>query len=45
MCAWLKNASETEKDSSTSRSRCSSENGLRQSKNGSKNRTHSGSQM
>ena len=25
MCAWLKNASETENDSSTSRSRCSSE--------------------
>ncbi len=45
MCAWLKNASETENDSSTSRSRCSSENGLRGSMNGSKNSTHSGSQM
>ena len=45
MCAWLKNASETENDSSTSRSRCSSESGRRKLKNGSRNSTHSGSQM
>ena len=35
MCAWLKNASETENDSSTSRSRCSSCSGRRGSMNGS----------
>ena len=45
MCAWLKNASDTEKDSSTSRSRCNSRKGLRQSKNGTKNRKHIGIQM
>ena len=45
MWAWLKNASETEKDSSTSRSRCSSEKGRRKSKNGRMNSRHSGSQM
>ena len=35
MCAWLKNASDTENDSSTSRSRCSSESGRRKLMNGS----------
>ena len=45
MRPWLKNASEAEKDSRTSRSRCSSDSGRRKFKNGSKNSPHSGSQM
>ncbi len=45
MRAWLKNASDTENDSSTSRSRCSSEKGRRKSKKGRMNSTHMGSQM
>ena len=42
MRAWLKNASEIENDSSTSRSRWSSENGRRKSMNGNRNSTQSG---
>ena len=45
MLAWLKNASETENDSSTSRSRCSSDSGRRKSKNGAMNSRHRGIQM
>ena len=42
--AWLKNASEIEKPSSISRSRCSSVGRRRQGRNGSTNRKHIGSQ-
>ncbi len=42
--AWLKNASEIENASSTSRSRCSSDGRRRQGKNGATNKMHSGIQ-
>ena len=45
MSPWLKNASETEKNDSASRSRLIIRSGRRQSKNGATNSRLSGSQM
>ena len=45
MWAWLKKASDTEKERSTSRSRWSSENGRLKLQKGTMKSTHSGIQM